>query len=61
MPDNTCLTCKYFKPHDEVTDFPGECRRYPPVQHHQDSSYSYTPVNEEAWCGEYQQLPAPPL
>lgn len=52
MPD--CTDCKFFKPHDETHDFPGECRRYPPVQHSTDSMYSYTPVNEAAWCGEWQ-------
>jgi len=50
-----CTNCLYFHPGDNpTTEFPGECRRYPPVQHTQDSQYSYTKVNESAWCGEYE-------
>lgn len=52
MPD--CTDCKYFHPNEAPDhDFPGECRRYPPIQHSTDSQYTYTPVNQAAWCGEW--------
>lgn len=49
-----CTNCKFFHEAETPTGFPGECRRYPPVQHSQDSKYSYTPVSEATWCGEYE-------
>lgn len=51
-----CTSCKFFKPHEPNPPLlPGECRRFPPMQHHHDTKYSYAVVDQNAWCGEFKK------
>jgi hypothetical protein len=51
-----CTNCRFFKASETATGFPGECRRWPPVQHKEDNRYVFTLVDHSAWCGEYKQV-----
>jgi hypothetical protein len=55
--DKNCTNCEFFKAGKTGVgepEFPGWCVRFPPVQHTLDSGYSFVPVGNATWCGEYK-------